>query len=80
MAQKSIDNTFIQYGIRKDDMAILEVLAQKHHIDFAWLQSLFRSLNTEKLKHEELDEKMLERLLESALQNIQKEGELKFYK
>jgi hypothetical protein len=79
MAGKGVENTFVQYGIRKDDLALLEILAQKHRVDFAWLQGLFRSLNTEKLKHEEIDEKTIERLMESALANIRSDGELKFY-
>lgn len=77
---KSIDNTFVQYGVRKDDLAVLEILAQKHGIDFGWLQTVFRGLNTEKLKHEDMDDKTVERLLESALENIRTDGELKFYK
>jgi hypothetical protein len=80
MVPKSIDNTFIQYGVRKDDLSILEILAEKHHLDFGWLQTLFRSLNTEKLKHEDIDEKTVERLIESQLNNIRTDGELKFYK
>ena len=77
---KGVENAFIQYGVRKDDLALLEILAQKHHVDFAWLQGLFRSLNTEKLKHEEIDDKAIERLMESALANIRADDELKFYK
>lgn len=80
MTPKGVDNTFVQYGVRKDDLALLEMLAQKHHVDFAWLQGLFRSLNTEKLKHEEIDDKTIERLMESALANLRSDGELKFYK
>jgi hypothetical protein len=80
MTPKAVDNTFVQYGVRKDDLALLEMLAQKHHVDFAWLQGLFRSLNTEKLKHEEIDDRTIERLMESALANLRSDGELKFYK
>ena len=79
MSPKTLDNTFIQYGIRSDDFVLLEMLAQKHGIDFGWLQTLFRTLNTEKARHEDLDDKALERMIESALQNIRADGELKFY-
>lgn len=77
--RKTLDNTFIQYGIRKDDMALVEMLARKHGLDFDWVQSLLKSLHAEKVKNEELDDKTVERIIESALERVRKSEELSFY-
>jgi hypothetical protein len=77
--RKALDNTFIQYGIRKDDMALVEMLAHKHGLDFDWVQSLLKSLHAEKVKNEELDDKMVERIIESALERVRSGDELSFY-
>jgi len=34
MSTKGLDTTFVHYGIRKEDLAILESLAAKHDLDF----------------------------------------------
>lgn len=75
----ALDNTFIQYGIRKDDMALVEMLAHKHGLDFDWVQALLKSLHAEKVKNEEPDDKTVEKIIESALERIRKGEELSFY-
>lgn len=35
--QKGIDQKFVHYGIRKEDLALIEAICEKHEIDFDWL-------------------------------------------
>ncbi len=77
--RKALDNTFIQYGIRKDDMALVEMLARKHGLDFDWVQALLKSLHAEKVKNEEPDDKTVERIIEAALERVRSSNELSFY-
>ena len=79
MALKSIDTTFVQYGIRKDDMALLETLCVEYRIDVDWMRELLRTVHVERLKHEELDDKAVEKLMEQVLNHLRTSGELKFY-
>ena len=34
---KGLDQKFLHYGIRKEDLDLIEALCEKHHIDFYWL-------------------------------------------
>ncbi|WP_349768285.1 DNA modification system-associated small protein [Phocaeicola vulgatus] len=34
---KGIDPKFVHYGIRKDDLAMIEAICEKEEIDFDWL-------------------------------------------
>ncbi|MBR1543922.1 MAG: hypothetical protein IJ626_03400 [Muribaculaceae bacterium] len=34
---KGIDNKFVHYGIRKDDLAMIATLCEQDGIDFDWL-------------------------------------------
>lgn len=38
MAKKSLDTTFLHYGIRKEDFSMIEVLCTEHQIEFDWLK------------------------------------------
>jgi hypothetical protein len=38
MSTKGLDTTFVHYGIRKEDCAILEALSRKHDLDYDWIQ------------------------------------------
>ncbi len=44
---KGIDPKFVHYGIRKDDLAMIEAICEKEEIDFGWLSphcSKFQSI------------------------------------
>ncbi|SOD82767.1 hypothetical protein [Spirosoma fluviale] len=36
--KKGLDATFVHYGIRKDDLPLIEAICHQHGIDFDWLQ------------------------------------------
>lgn len=40
---KGIDQKFVHYGIRKDDLAMIANICDKEDIDFDWLSTVLRS-------------------------------------
>jgi hypothetical protein len=71
MAKKGIDVTFVHYGIRKEDMSLIETLCTDHQLDFDWIkEDLLKEFHERKIRNEELDEKSIEKVIDKALQKI----------
>jgi hypothetical protein len=71
MAKKGLDSLFIHYGIRKEDMQVIEALCADQGVDFTWLsENILKVYHEHKIRNEELDEKSLKKLLEKAIQKI----------
>lgn len=71
--KKSIDKTFMDYGIRKEDLAIVEATCELNGIDSEWLKEfVLKPYNTEKSKSEYslLKEKDAEKILNKAIEKI----------
>ena len=71
---KGLDTSFVHYGIRKEDLEILELLAEKHQLDWEWvLEYVLKPYHTDKTKHDTLNERHLIKLLEKALTKLEVE-------
>lgn len=71
MSKKGLDTLFVHYGIRKEDMQVIETLCVQHDIDFDWLkEDVLKIYHEKKIKNEELDEKSLIKLLEKSLHKL----------
>ena len=71
MAKKGLDTTFIHYGIRKEDMSLIETLCTEHKLDFDWVkEELLKEFHEKKVNNHDLDDKGLEKLIDKALQKI----------
>ena len=71
MAKKGLDSTFLHYGIRRDDMAIIESLCTKHDLNFEWIkEDLLKAYHERKISNQNLDDKAVERMIDKALQKI----------
>jgi hypothetical protein len=71
MAKKGLDTTFVHYGIRKQDMDLIEVLCTEHQIDFDWVkEDLLREFHEKKIRNREMDEKTIEKIIEKALLKV----------
>lgn len=71
--KKSIDKTFMDYGIRKDDLMIVVTTCEMNGIDSEWLKEcVLKPYNTEKSKSEYslLKEKDAEKILNRAIEQI----------
>lgn len=68
---KSLDTTFLHYGIRKEDMHIIEELCKKNEIDFQWFsQNILKEYHTLKVNNEDFDIKNIEKILKNSLKKI----------
>ncbi len=71
MSKKGLDTLFVHYGIRREDMQVIENLCKEYEVDFDWLQEyILKIFHEKKIRNEDLDEKSLKKLIEKALQKI----------
>ncbi len=71
MSKKGLDTLFVHYGIRREDMQVIEALCTEYEVDFDWLQEdILKLYHEKKIRNEDLDEKALKKVLEKALQKI----------
>ena len=73
--KKGLDRTFVNYGIREDDMMLIESACQSEGIDADWLKDcILKPFQDERNNQNEanLDEKKVARILKKALKEIKK--------
>lgn len=71
-AHKGLDSAFVHYGIRRDDLRILEILAEKHNLDWDWIQEEILKKYHEKKTNDELsDERDIIKLIETAVARLE---------
>ena len=73
--KKGLDRTFLNYGIREDDMMLIESACQSEGIDADWLKDcIIKPFQDERNNQNEanLDEKKVARILKKALKEIKK--------
>ena len=73
--KKGLDSTFLNYGIKLDDMMLIERACQSEGIDADWLKDcILKPFQDERNNQNEanLDEKKVARILKKALKEIKK--------
>ena len=71
MAKKGLDSMFLHYGIRKEDISLIETLCTQHQLEFDWVkEDLLKEFHERKIRNLALDEKSIEKVIEKALQKI----------
>ncbi|MBL0315060.1 MAG: hypothetical protein IPP69_04485 [Flavobacteriales bacterium] len=71
MAKKGLDITFVHYGIRKEDISLIEALCTEHKLEFEWVkEDILKEFHERKIKNEDMDEKSIEKIIEKALLKI----------
>ena len=68
--KKSIDRCFLHYGIRQEDMSIIEQVSQQADVDAEWLKENILKNYNEARNDENIDDKRLRKLLNSAIKKI----------
>ena len=68
--KKSIDRCFLHYGIRQEDMRIIEQVSQQADVDAEWLKENILKPYNEARNDENIDDKRLRKLLNSAIKKI----------
>ena len=68
--KKGLDRTFLHYGIRQEDMDIIEDAARSADIDPDWMKEYILKPYNEARNDEAIDEKKLRKILNNALKKI----------
>lgn len=68
---KGIDQKFVHYGIRKDDLSMIEAICDAEGIDFDWLsEEILKAYHAKKIDAIEIDDASTEEIIRSAIQRI----------
>lgn len=71
MGRKGLDTLFVHYGIRKEDMDVIEAICAEFDVEPEWLkEQILKPYHEAKIRNEELDEKTLSKIIEKALLKI----------
>lgn len=73
--KKSLDRTFLNYGIRQEDMQLIESACQTEGIDADWLKDcILKPFQEERNNQNEtiLEDKKVAKILKKALKEIKK--------
>ncbi len=71
MAKKGLDSSFLHYGIRKDDLRLIETICIEHKLDFNWVQEeLLKEYHEKKIRDQYLEDKAIEKVIEKAISKI----------
>lgn len=69
--RKGIDHTFMHYGVRRDDLEIIEQACRDEGIDTDWMrEQILKPYNEERNKQSSVEEKTITKLLKRALKNL----------
>lgn len=68
---KGIDQKFVHYGIRKDDLAMIEAICDAESIDFEWLsEEILKAYHARKVDVIEIDDADTEEIIRAAINKI----------
>ena len=68
---KGLDQKFLHYGIRREDLELIEALCEKHNIDFEWLsEEILRKYHASKVDKIEMLDSDAEKVISDAIQLI----------
>ena len=71
--KKSLDSTFLHYGVRKEDMELIEQACQTNDIDPEWFKEfILKAYNDERNNQNFVEERKRTRILKTALKNLPK--------
>lgn len=71
MAKKSVDSTFLHYGVRQEDMHVIEQACMDNGIDAEWMkQFILKPYHEERNNQDNVEEKQLSKILKKALKEL----------
>ena len=71
MSNKGIDQKFVHYGIRRDDLAMIEAICATEDIDFYWLsEEILKAYHARRVEAIEIDDASTEEIIRNAIQKI----------
>lgn len=71
---KGLDQKFLHYGIRKEDLDLIASLCEKHQIDFEWLsEDILRKYHAAKVDKIEMLDSDAEKIISDAIQQLRQQ-------
>lgn len=68
---KGIDPKFVHYGIRKDDLSMIEAICESDGIDFDWLsEEVLKPYHAKRVDMIEINDNDAEEIIRAAIQKI----------
>ena len=68
---KGIDQKFVHYGIRRDDLAMIEAICDVEGINFDWLsEEVLKAYHAKRVDAIEIDDAATENIIRAAIQKI----------
>jgi len=68
---KGLDQKFLHYGIRKEDLELIRTLCEKYSIDFDWMsEEIFKKFHASKVDKIEMSDNDTESIISAAIQLI----------
>ncbi|MDE6553756.1 MAG: hypothetical protein K2K98_12490 [Muribaculaceae bacterium] len=68
---KGIDSKFVHYGIRRDDLSMIEAICDAEGIDFDWLsEEILKAYHAKKVDVIEIDDATTEDIIRGAINNL----------
>lgn len=68
---KGIDNKFVHYGIRREDLSMIETICETESIDFEWLsEEILKAYHAKKVDVIEISDNDTEEIIRAAIQKI----------
>lgn len=69
---KGIDQKFVHYGIRRDDLASIAAICAAEEIDFEWMsEEILKAYHAKRVDAIEIDDAATESILRSAIQKLE---------
>lgn len=68
---KGIDQKFVQYGIRREDLAMIEAICNAEGIDYDWLsEDILKAYHAKKVEVIEISDSETEDIIRAAINKI----------
>ncbi len=73
MSRKGIDQKFVHYGIRRDDLSMIEAICAAEGLDFDWVsEDILKAYHAKKVDAIEIDDASTEEIIRTAINKIKK--------
>lgn len=70
---KGIDQKFVHYGIRKEDLAMIEAICEAEDVDFDWLsEEILKAYHARKVEAIEISNSDTADIIQAAINRIHK--------
>ena len=69
---EGLDNNFVNYGIRQDDLRIIDALCQQKKLNFEWIkEKILKEYHKKKVTNIDMTDPDTKAVINKALQNVE---------